>query len=87
MFSNEQVLEEIAKLMKDSQNYINSIEAECCSKEPNVGIISISNGKLSKCYELIANYLGIYDKAPKYLGSWRESSRTVREGQNYEDAD
>lgn len=75
MFSNEQVNEYIANIIKETEKHLNDIEAECRKPDSNVGVISIGVGKVMKNYQILAYLMGTFDGEPKNIGGFRESFR------------
>lgn len=67
---NEEVLELVVTKFKSMEGHFNIIEEEL-KKDPdefNKTIVAISFGKVSKMYEDIAYFMGIFDDNPKYEG-------------------
>ena len=73
MYSNEQLAKLVIEYTKEMEQYINIIEGEVKSAEPNLRAIALASGKLSKIYGLVTEFVGTFSGQDWRLGGFRES--------------
>lgn len=67
---NEEVMKLIKDKFKSLEGHLNVLETEIKKEDDKFDKVSIalSIGKISKIYEDLAFYLGVFDEVPKYEG-------------------
>ena len=78
MYSNEQLSKLVIEYTKEMEQYINIIEGEVKSAEPNLRAIALASGKLSKIYGLVTEFVGTFSGQDWRLGGFRESVWAVK---------
>lgn len=78
MYSNEQLAKLVVEYTKEMQNYINIIEAEVKSPDPNLRAIANASGKLAKVYGLVTEFVGTFTGEDWRIGGFRESTWAVK---------
>lgn len=86
MYSNEQLAKMVVDYTKEMEQYINIIEGEIKSAEPNLRAIALASGKLSKIYGLITEFVGTFSGQDWRLGGFRESVWAIK-GKGEQDTD
>ena len=78
MYSNEQLAKLVIEYTKEMEQYINIIEGEVKSAEPNLRAIALASGKLSKIYGLVTEFVGTFSGQDWRLGGFRESVWAIK---------
>ena len=86
MYSNEQLAKMVIDYTKEMEQYINIIEGEIKSADPNLRAIALASGKLSKIYGLITEFVGTFSGQDWRLGGFRESVWAIK-GKGEQDTD
>lgn len=73
MYSNEQLAKLVVEYTKEMEQYINIIESEVKSADPNIRAIANASGKLSKLYGLVTEFVGTFSGQDWRIGGFRES--------------
>jgi len=75
MYSNDQVKEKVIELTRALEIFINNMEDEMQSEDPDLKIVSMNLGKLSQNYVLLCELSGVFTGEDWREGGFRESSR------------
>lgn len=78
MYSNEQLAKLVVEYTKEMEQYINIIESEVKSADPNIRAIANASGKLSKLYGLVTEFVGTFSGQDWRIGGFRESVWAVK---------
>jgi len=78
LYSNEQLAKLVVEYTKEMEQYINIIESEVKSADPNIRAIANASGKLSKLYGLVTEFVGTFSGQDWRIGGFRESVWAVK---------
>lgn len=78
MYTNEQTAQFVNETAREMEQHINTMEAELKKSEPNLAIIGLAAGKISKLYGTICAITGVFSGTDWRTGGLKDSSRYTR---------